>query len=86
MHTDEYEISLYRELGVCKKAIQGLEKTLSGFENKYNLTTAAFIERYNNEDIGNNSDFTLWNENYESLRRWTERGRQYETMLRLMKI
>jgi len=86
MHTDEYEISLYRELGVCRKAIQELEKNLGRFENKYNLVTADFVERYTNGELESNGDFALWNENHESLRRWTERGRQYETVLRLMRI
>jgi len=86
MHTDEYEISLYRELEVCRKRIQKIEKNLSRFEGKYKLTTDIFIEKHKSLEIGSSKDFTLWNENYEGLKRWTQLRRQYEEMFRLMKI
>ncbi len=86
MHTDEYEISLYRELEVCRKRIQKIEKNLSRFESYYTLTTKMFVEKYKSGEIGTSKDFTLWNENYEGLKRWTQLRRQYEEMFHLMKI
>jgi hypothetical protein len=34
MHTDEYEISLYRELAVCKNTIRRIKKSLGILERK----------------------------------------------------
>ena len=44
VHTDEFEISLSRELNVCKNTIQRTQKSLGLLEQKHNKITAVFIE------------------------------------------
>ena len=46
MHTDEFEISLHRELKVCENTIQRIKKTLGLMEQKHHKTTEAFSEEY----------------------------------------
>ncbi len=36
MHTDEFEISLSRELDVCRNIVKKLERFLAGMKRKYN--------------------------------------------------
>ena len=44
MHTDEYELSLSRELSVCRNTIKRIHKTLELLEQKHKRTTEAFME------------------------------------------
>jgi hypothetical protein len=87
MHTDEYEISLSRELAVCKSTITRIKKFLSIMERKHHMTTEAFLEGLRSGRITEPAtDFAAWQDNSESLLRWEELERQYEEMFRMMKI
>ncbi len=89
MHTDEYEISLERELTVCKKMIQRINKTLELLEKKHNKQTAAFIAERKNGTLQANAvfedDFQAWESSYDSLQRWQELEKQYQEIYRTMK-
>ncbi|MGE5172874.1 MAG: hypothetical protein ACM3MD_03500 [Betaproteobacteria bacterium] len=90
MHTDEFEISLSRELKVCRNTIQRIKKTLSMMEQKHHKTTEAFIEEYQNGkllvDSGCKDDYRAWAASYGSLKEWQSLERQYQEQYRLMKI
>jgi hypothetical protein len=87
MHTDEYEISLYRELEVCKKTIGKLQKSLRAIEKKYNTTTDKFVEAYRGGGFSSgDKDFIDWTGGHEALKRWEERKRQFEEIFHRMKI
>jgi len=87
MHTDEYEISLSRELDVCKKTIRKLQKSLLVMEKKYNTTTDKFVEEYpSNRFPSQDRDFINWHSNYEALRRWEQRKGEFEEIFHRMKI
>ena len=90
MHTDEFEISLSRELNVCKNTIQRIQKSLGIMERKHNKTTEVFIqELLNNTLTGhpeNKEDYDAWQSSYESLKKWEELERQYQEAFRKMKI
>ena len=43
MHTDEYEISLSREIDVCRGRVRAIKKTLYKMEQKYGITTEQFL-------------------------------------------
>ncbi len=58
MHTDEYEISLSRELGVCKSSIKKIKKFFAIMERKHGKTTAQFVEEYDSGKLtGNREDY-----------------------------
>lgn len=87
MHTDEYEISLGRELYLCKKSIARLQKFLFSMERKYNMGTAAFIEDFNNGKLSDrNEDFKAWLDNYTILKSWEKRNKEFEEIFLRMKI
>ncbi len=87
MHTDEYEISLSRELAVCKKTIRKLQKSLHTMERKYNTTTDEFVEAYrSNRFSSQDKDCIDWISNYEALKKWEEREREFEEIFHRMKI
>ncbi len=87
MHTDEYEISLSRELEVCRRYILKIKKALRGFEGKYKIPTEEFLKRYNGGELpGSEGDFIVWVEKHEALKRWEERLREFERIYRQMKL
>jgi hypothetical protein len=90
MHTDEFEISLARELCVCKNTIREINYSLSILERKYNKTTATFLDELRRnqipEDPHHRDDYEAWRSSYESLKRWRELERQYQEAIRMMKI
>ncbi len=87
MHTDEYEISLARELAVCRKVMRKLQKSLLTMERKYNMPTDTFVEAYRGEGFSSlNKDFTKWMETYEALRRWKQRATEFGELFHRMKV
>ncbi len=87
MHTDEYEISLHRELAVCRSTIKRIKEFFAIMERKHGKTTEQFIEEYDSGKLsGSQEDYEPWRNNYESLKNWEKLQNQYEEMFRLMKI
>jgi hypothetical protein len=89
VQTDEYEISLYRELNVCKNTIQRIKKSLGILERKHNKTTEAFIADSKSGKLTQypefKDDYEAWESSYDSLKRWEELEKQYQDALRSMK-
>ena len=86
MHTDEYEISLARELKVCESTIRKATRFLASMNTKYGLETELFIEQYNSGALGKSKEFNAWADSYKALQEWETRRQQYEELLRTMKI
>lgn len=87
MHTDEYEISLSRELNICEKTIRKLQKSLHTMERKYNTTTDEFVEAYrSNRFPSQDKDFISWISNYEAFKKWEKRKKEFEEIFHRMKI
>jgi len=91
MHTDEFEISLSRELSVCKNTISRIKKTLGILERKHNKTTESFIEELLSGTLSQDhpdykDDYEAWKSSYDSLKQWEALQQQYQDALRMMKI
>jgi len=90
MHTDEFEISLSRELKVCSNTIHRIKKSLSLMERKHNRTTEIFMEEYRSgklsADTNNKEDYAAWWSSCESLKQWQDLERQYQEQFHTMKI
>jgi len=87
MHTDEYEISLSRELNICEKKIKQFRKVLAGMEAKYKMKTEVFAGKVAGGDITEQKDdFVAWMKEYEALKGWEVLKDQYAEMFHKMKI
>ena len=87
MHTDEYEISLSRELNVCEKKIKKIRQVLIGLEMKYKMKTEVFVAELSSGNIaGQKEDFAVWIREYEALKKWEALRDQYADLLKKMKI
>lgn len=78
---DELLIATMKEMNVCKKAIKKLSGTLNDMETKYNLTTAEFIERFENGRMRDEKDHIKWHDSYSGLKAWEQRLRELEEII-----
>lgn len=86
VHTDEYEISLSRELGVCNGIIAKYQKRLLRMEKRHGMTTEVFLDRCRQNEIPESHDFSQWLQASEELQCWLATRAEYEQLLTLMKI
>ena len=87
MHTDEYEISLSREIDVCRSRIRAIKKTLCKMEQKYGVTTEQFLKNPGKSAAAiSDSDAGRWTENCTALTGWRDKQQEFEALyLRLKK-
>ena len=52
--------ALSERLQSIKAGIQRTEQRLQEFETKYNLSTAEFVTRFNNDELAHSFDFDEW--------------------------
>jgi len=83
MHTDEYEISLSRELSICDNTMKRIKKTLGMMERKHNKSTDAFMEELLNGTLSLDhpdykDDYIAWRNTHDSLKQWERRKQQYK--------
>jgi hypothetical protein len=84
VHTDEYEIALARELAVCKDSIRDLVHALGGASG--DVEAEVFLDQCRPGTSRDNTQDVARFEQRAALARWIERRKQYEDLLRLMKI
>jgi len=86
LHTDEYEIALFKEVDVCTGHIRRYQCLLDSMEARHGMTTTVFKDRDRQGDIPATRDFTVWRDGVEALQRWNARRDEYERLLGIMKI
>ena len=81
MNTDEYQISLAREITVCNNVIARTARELTRLEKKHNMTTAEFVQTAQEKSNVDTAERSRWLQEYETLRTWQQRLREYEEAL-----
>ena len=97
MNTDEYEISMGREIAHCRNVVRRLRNSILERERKFGMKTEEFLKNFE-QDLGGqpcNStqpagpngaiDSVRWREDYRDLQIWEQRLREYEAALRMVK-
>ncbi len=83
MHTDEYEISLSREIAVCLAKIRKLRKALLRIEKNAGTSSAAMISA--SQGGGIDAHLREWREHHEALLTWEQRLKEFEEIRRRMR-
>jgi hypothetical protein len=78
MHTDEYEISLGREITLCRNRVRKLKKSLESIEKQAGMTTAAFLQALAGASSAHRPDLQSWSRDYQELQYWQKMLRDYE--------
>jgi hypothetical protein len=86
VHTDEYEISLSREIDVCRSRIRTIRKALSKMEQKYGTTTEQFLDdSKNGAGKISGDDAAKWAGNCKALTVWQGKQAEFEALYLRMK-
>lgn len=86
MHTDEYELSLSREIGICRKMVRKLKDSLQRQEKQGSMTTAAFLKDREEGSLSAQHPIQGWNQEYQKLQYWQKRLTEYEEALEGLKV
>ena len=61
MHTDEYEISIGREIALCRRMVRQLKDSLERREKQCGMTTAAFLQALEEGCLSEQHPIQSWN-------------------------
>lgn len=84
MHTDEYEISLSRELAVCEHYVTKYRRITAALEARHRMSAAEFLGG-GTHAAPPEGDRTEWLQAHESLLRWSATRDEYRALLDAMK-
>lgn len=85
MHTDEYEISMGREITLCRKRIGRLKDRIFKREKKFGMTTEEFLKGVRSGSTAERDrDFSDWAKDHRELQLWENRLCEYEAALRMV--
>jgi hypothetical protein len=80
MHTDEYEISLNREIGVCRSKVASAKKELARLEKAYGLPTEQFVKAATGVAAIPGKESARWREASAAVSVWSARLSEYEEL------
>ena len=85
MHTDEYEISIGREITFCRKMVRQLKNSIARREQQSGLTTAAFLQALEEGRLSEKHPIQGWTQEYQELQYWQKLLTEYEEALESLK-
>jgi hypothetical protein len=85
VHTDEYEISLSREIAICRKRVRQWQEALTRREQQAGMTTAAFLKAREEGSRPEQPSGQSWNQDYQALQYWQKLLSEYEKALEGLK-
>jgi hypothetical protein len=85
MHTDEYEISIGREIAFCRKRVRQLEDALHRREKQGGMTTEAFLKAMEKGCLSEGHPVQKWSQEYQELQYWRKILTEYEKALESLK-
>jgi hypothetical protein len=85
MHTDEYEISLGREIAFCRKMVKKLKDSLARREKQGGMTTEAFLQALEEGRLSEQHPKESWTKEYRELQFWQKTLTEYEKALESLK-
>lgn len=87
MHTDEYEISLARELNHCRQVVKKIEADLDRRQQRFGLSyPEAAAAAAGGHPAPNATELARWQEDFEALPVWQQRLEEYRQALAVMRI
>ena len=87
MHTDEYEISLAREINHCQQVVNKIERAVEKNHKRYGMDCTAAAQAVTEGRLTMTpKEMTGWQEDVEALPGWQQRLKEYREALSVMRI
>ncbi len=85
MHTDEFEISIGREIAFCRKMTRRLKDSLERREKQGAMTAEEFLQALEDRSLSEQPLIQEWNRDYQELQYWQKMLTEYEEALERLK-
>jgi hypothetical protein len=85
MHTDEYEISIGREIALCRKMVRKLKESLERREKQCGMTKEAILQALEDRCQSEQHPIQSWKREYQKLQYWQKLLAEYEDALESLK-
>jgi hypothetical protein len=85
MHTDEYEISIGREIAFCRKMVRQLKDSLERREKQCGMTTETFLQTIDEGCPSEQHPIQSWRQEYQELQYWQKMLTEYEEAMESLK-
>ena len=86
METDEYSITLGRELNLCRKLAARIGREIEALETRHGRSTESVIAASIRGELpADNAEYAEWVERHKELVLWRERAQEYERLYRGMR-
>lgn len=76
MHTDEYGITLSREVHISKKKIEEHSSNIRALEERHRMSSGDFLRKSALGELVDNPDFSAWRDQLAALERWEQRFKE----------
>jgi len=87
MDTDEYEISLAREINVCKGVIKHTQARLAERRERFGMDLPQASQAADEGRLSiDKQELALWSDDLEALPQWEQRLDQYREALAFMRV
>ncbi len=87
MHTDEYEISISREINHCQQVVKKTRSKLEGRRQKFGMEYPdAAIACADGRLSIQETELAAWHDDFEALPQWEQRLEEYREALAVMRI
>ena len=87
MDTDEYEISLAREINVCKGVIKQTQAKLAERRERFGMDLPQASQAAGEGRLSiDKQELALWSDDIEALPQWEQRLDQYREALAFMRV
>ena len=87
MHTDEYEISLAREINICIRIIKETQRNLEARRQRFGMDLPQASKDAAAGLLGiKEQELADWRDDFEALPQWQQRLEQYREALASMRI
>ena len=85
MHTDEYEISLTREINHCERVVRKIREALAARRRQFGMEYPEASAAVELLAVGRR-ELAAWKEDFEALPEWEQRLEEYREALSTMRI
>ncbi len=86
MHTDEYEISLAREIKVCERVVNETRRNLARRKARFGTDYPRAMQAAEGSPDIDPVELAAWRDDFEALPQWEQRLEQYREALAVMRI
>jgi predicted nucleic acid-binding Zn-ribbon protein len=87
MHTDEYEISIAREVNHCQQVVKKTRSRLEERQQKFGMGyPEASLAAVDGQLSIKEKELAAWHDDFEALPQWEQRLEEYREALAVMRI